>query len=234
MITRLKLSGMDTGNIDVAHLEQTLEAVPRVVSVVIERGTETAVVEHDGAEVKELSAAARSLGLHAEVLDEPGSRRPQEAGKTQTVFVPIDFSPITDRVVAEAAKLARALGGRVMLTHVTEPTSGVVDYAAIVVAVAQVNEAAVKHATERLAQLEQQLKNDGVDAASIHLTGTPVLEIVEQARSLSADYIVIGSHGRTALYDLLVGGTAHGILKRAECPVVVVSPLPKQKAERGA
>jgi nucleotide-binding universal stress UspA family protein/copper chaperone CopZ len=232
MITRLKLPGIGDGT-DVAHAEKTLEAVPGVRSVIIERGTETAIVEHDGADLNELRAAAKTLGFHSAIVEESASAKPLEAGPGKIVFVPIDFSAITDRVVAEAAKLTRALGGRLMLAHVTEPTSGVVDYAAIVVAVAQVNEAAVKHSTERLTQLERQLKSDGLDAASIHLTGAPVSEIIEQARSLSADYIVIGSHGHTAFYELLVGGTAHGILKRAPCPVVVVSPPSKHEAERG-
>jgi nucleotide-binding universal stress UspA family protein len=142
----------------------------------------------------------------------------------KTILAPIDFSSMTDRVIAEAAALARAFGGRVVLLHVTEPTAGVVDYAAIVVAVAQVNEAAVKHAVTRLTELEQQLTRDGVEAKSIHVTGTPVPEIMAQARSVGADYIVIGSHGHTAFYDLLVGGTAHGILKRATCRVVVIPP----------
>ena len=147
----------------------------------------------------------------------------------KTILAPVDFSSVTDRVMAESAALARVLGGRVVLLHVTEPTTGVVDYAAIVVAVAQVNDAVVKHAAERLEKLERQLKDQGIEASSIHVTGTPVPEIIEQAQKLAPDYIVIGSHGHTAFYDLLVGGTAHGVLKRATCPVVVLPSLPKEK-----
>jgi nucleotide-binding universal stress UspA family protein len=142
----------------------------------------------------------------------------------KTILAPVDFSSVTDRVLAEAVSLARAHQGRVVLLHVTEPATGVVDYAAIVVAVAQVNEAAVKHATERLHRLEAELKAGGIEAVSVHVTGTPIPEIIDQARRHAADYIVIGSHGHTAFYDLLVGGTAHGVLKRAACPVVIVPP----------
>jgi nucleotide-binding universal stress UspA family protein len=147
----------------------------------------------------------------------------------KTILAPVDFSPATDAVMTEAASLAKAHDGEVVLLHVTEPATGVVDYAAIVVAVAQVNEAATKYAVERLKELEAQLTADGVRARSIHVTGTPVLEIIEQARTVGAGYIVIGSHGHTAFYDLLVGSTAHGILKRAGCPVVVIPPAPKKK-----
>jgi nucleotide-binding universal stress UspA family protein/copper chaperone CopZ len=229
MTTQLKLPGIRE-RVEVAPIEKALEAVPRVRRVTIDRENETALVEHDGADWQELDAAARAAGFHVEPHGASGSGR---GARIKTILTPIDFSPVMERVINEATKLARALDGRVVLVHVTEPTAGVVDYAAIVVAVAQVNEAAVKHAVERLNQLEQQVQAQGVEADSVHLTGTPVTEIIEQARKLSADYIVIGSHGHTAFYDLLVGGTAHGILKRARCPVVVVSPHPKQKSEHG-
>lgn len=227
MTTKLKLPGIRE-IIDVAYVEKSLEAVPHVQSVRVDRENEVAIVEHDGADPQELSAAARSLGL--QVTSPEGETR--SGRRAKIILTPVDFSLVSERVIDEAVKLGRALPGRVVLVHVTEPTAGVVDYAAIVVAVAQVNEAAVKHAVQRLAQLEQQVKSEGVEAESIHLTGSPVPEIIEQARKLPADYIVIGSHGHTAFYDLLVGGTAHGILKRARCPVVVVSPPPKQKSEQ--
>lgn len=226
MTTRLTLPGIREA-LDVAHIEKALEAVPGVQSVAINREEELAVVDHDGADLQELRRAARSVGLRADVAA-AAAMSVSSAVRTKTILAPVDFSSVTDHVVGEATALARGLGGRVVLVHVTEPTTGVVDYAAIVVAIAQVNEAAVKHALERLEQLEQQLRDDGVAAASVHVTGSPIPEIIEQAEKLPADYIVIGSHGHTAFYDLLVGGTAHGVLKRAKCPVVIVPPPPKR------
>lgn len=49
--------------------------------------------------------------------------------------------------------------------------------------------------------------------------------LAEQGR-LAADAIVLGSHGHGALYDLLVGSVAEGVLRRAPCPVVVVPSRP--------
>ena len=226
MVTHLKLRGVREA-VDLSHVEKTLEAVPRVASVRVDRENERATVEHSGANLEEIKAAARSLNLTAEVRDSSGGDT-ASPGRTVTILAPVDFSDVTDRVVNEAGKLALMLRGRVVLVNVTEPATGVVDYAAIVVAVAQVNEAAVKHSVERLATLERRLEQEGVSATSVQVTGTPLSEIIEQAKKLSADYIVIGSHGHSAFYDLLVGGTAHGVLKRATCPVVIV-PAPGEK-----
>ncbi|MBI4621943.1 MAG: universal stress protein [Verrucomicrobia bacterium] len=60
-----------------------------------------------------------------------------------------------------------------------------------------------------------------------HLPAIPAC----QAEKNAADFIVMGSHGHTALYDLVVGSTTHGVLRRATCPVVIV-PRPMQKAAK--
>ncbi len=55
-----------------------------------------------------------------------------------------------------------------------------------------------------------------------------MIEILEAARICEADYIVMGSHGHNAFYDLLVGTTTHGVMRKAPCPVVIV-PTAKNK-----
>ena len=47
-------------------------------------------------------------------------------------------------------------------------------------------------------------------------------EILECAKAVKADAIVMGRHGHGAMYNLLVGSVTEGVLKRATCPVVLV------------
>jgi nucleotide-binding universal stress UspA family protein len=46
--------------------------------------------------------------------------------------------------------------------------------------------------------------------------------ILEQARVLRADVIVVGTHGRRGLRRLLLGSDAEGVLREARIPVLVV------------
>ena len=73
------------------------------------------------------------------------------------------------------------------------------------------------------------LSDHGIKAHSEHATGSAVSAIVAKASEIDATYIVMGSHGHTALYDLLVGSTTHGVLKSSPCPVVIVPPPAKSK-----
>src|SRR5688572_796969 len=146
----------------------------------------------------------------------------------KTILAPVDFSPATDAVIAEATALARGRDGRVVLLNITQPVAVVADYAAFLENIAEINDITAKAAKKELGKLERRLEGALVKVSSIQLSGSPVPLIIEQAEKLSADYIVVGSHGHTAFYDLLVGSTASGVLKRAPCPVVIIPPSRKK------
>ena len=149
----------------------------------------------------------------------------------KTILTPIDFSPASDAVIAEATTLARAVQGRVVLLNVVQPPVVMSDYAPLMENIVEFVAIGEKAAAKRLAQLRTRLAGDSVVVETAQASGSPVQAILAAAEKLPADYIVMGSHGHTALYDLIVGSTTHGVLKRARCPVVVVPP-PKPAAKK--
>jgi nucleotide-binding universal stress UspA family protein len=54
------------------------------------------------------------------------------------------------------------------------------------------------------------------------LAGHPVRDIVELAKELKADLLVIGATGHSALYERMIGSRADRIVQLAPCPVLVV------------
>ena len=148
-----------------------------------------------------------------------------------TILVAIDFSDVTTRVLEKATELAKALGGRLVVLHVIQPPVNLSASDPILVEnTARITSAAEKAADKYLERLEKGLQADFGSVQVLRLTGAPVARILEQAAALPADYIVLGSHGHTAVYDLLVGSTAHGVLKKAPCPVIIVPPSAEQRA----
>jgi nucleotide-binding universal stress UspA family protein len=63
---------------------------------------------------------------------------------------------------------------------------------------------------------------EGVKLHTQVLAGHPVRDIVDLARDLKADLLVVGGSGHTALYERLIGSRAHRIVHLAPCPVLVV------------
>ena len=54
------------------------------------------------------------------------------------------------------------------------------------------------------------------------IAGHPVRDIVELAKELEVELLVIGATGHSALYDRLIGSRADRIVQLAPCPVLVV------------
>jgi nucleotide-binding universal stress UspA family protein len=52
--------------------------------------------------------------------------------------------------------------------------------------------------------------------------GRPVDLVNDAAKQSHADLIVIGTHGRTGLKNLLVGSVAESVLRQADVPVVCI------------
>jgi nucleotide-binding universal stress UspA family protein len=140
----------------------------------------------------------------------------------KTILVAIDFSDITKGLVEIARNMALAHGASLHLLHVEPPEPDFVGYEAGPQHVRdQVAQDAVHHFKEENA-LREQLRSEGIDAHSLVIQGPVVEKLLEQADKLSADLIIVGSHGHGAVYHLLVGSVSEGLLMRANCPVLVV------------
>ncbi len=151
----------------------------------------------------------------------------------KTILVPLDFSEVSNAVVTEAAALARALDGRVVLLTIMQSPALTAQSLAVAGDIGEMAAAGERFATQELRKYVMQLAADGVPAESQHYYGGPIEHIVEQAAERSADYVVMGSHGHTALYDLLVGSTTHGVLQGVTCPVVIVPALAPARRPAG-
>ena len=52
--------------------------------------------------------------------------------------------------------------------------------------------------------------------------GYPIETILKKAKSISADLLVLGTHGRTGLGRILIGSVAENILRHTSCNTLVV------------
>ena len=147
------------------------------------------------------------------------------------ILAPIDFSEASQRVVDVAAGLACALHGRVVLLHVVRMPPLLTGLEVEVKNVAEMTLAMEKAAEGKLVEFKRALEKNSVETQTRRLTGHAAADIVEQAQKLSADYIVIGSHGHTAFYDLTLGSTTSAVIKRSTCPVIVVPPIKERSAQ---
>jgi nucleotide-binding universal stress UspA family protein len=140
----------------------------------------------------------------------------------KAILAAIDFSKVSDLVVATAATLARAMGGKVVLVTVLVEPVFVKEYAPPQKSIAKItveHERAVRH---RLTAIQERLQSEFVVAETVVRRGNAAVHILEEAEEHDAAFVVIGSHGHTAFFELLLGSTTQAVVKRARQPVVVI------------
>jgi nucleotide-binding universal stress UspA family protein len=75
---------------------------------------------------------------------------------------------------------------------------------------------------ELLREANVLLRRQGIVAVALARRGDPAKEIVETAREIAADLIVIGSRRRGRVRRLLLGSVAGAVVREAACDVLVV------------
>jgi len=156
------------------------------------------------------------------------------------ILVAIDFSDTTPRVIDLARQLAKALDAELHLVHVRElaaaATPRTLGYGlAGMPELAPMSGVPVpgfdpmpqpipdsEDQKSKLARWQKEIAQDGIKVILHEPTGAVAAEILDQAYTVEADLIVMGTHGHGAMYNLLVGSATKGVLKHATRPVLLV------------
>jgi universal stress protein A len=138
----------------------------------------------------------------------------------ENILVALDISDEAGEVLDSAKKMMADERSKISIVNVIRPMTGFyVDVYAVLGDQSRIESQAIEHASLWLAQLSE---HHGIDAHTIDIIlGRPATEIRRKAEEISADVIVLGTHGRHGLGRML-GSTANGVLHGAPCDVLAV------------
>ncbi|GEC89270.1 universal stress protein [Brevibacillus brevis] len=75
---------------------------------------------------------------------------------------------------------------------------------------------------QKLIPIAEQLSAKNVNHKTKIIIGDPGPAIVEYANNEKVDLVVIGSRGLNAFQEFVLGSVSHKVVKRVQCPVMVV------------
>lgn len=143
------------------------------------------------------------------------------------ILVATDFSRTSERAVQVAARLARHHRARVTLLHAFDamPLSPLVSYPTALWTGTDFATVARQESDKLLVETRQAHLEDVPDVELVAVAhNSASVAITDHAREVGAELIILGTHGRTGLANLLLGSVAAQVLRHASCSVLAVRP----------
>jgi universal stress protein A len=142
--------------------------------------------------------------------------------RLKKILVPTDFSACSTKALDYDLAFAEQSGAELILLHVVEPAYYPAYGQDIPPDLAEFHQDVQKITQERLDKLSQEKIAGRLPARALVATGNAYEAIVESAKSLEVDLIIIATHGYTGLKHVLLGSMAERVVRHAPCPVLTV------------
>ncbi len=139
------------------------------------------------------------------------------------ILVPVDESSTSNHAVAQAINIAKQGDTKVTLLSVIAVDPFVsVDFYKVAPALTDYFLKAEQNAQNHLKEIAQRLTDEGIATETKIVHGVAAAEgILAVADEISADLIVMGSHGRTGFKKLVLGSVAQHVVTHSPLPVLI-------------
>jgi nucleotide-binding universal stress UspA family protein len=144
----------------------------------------------------------------------------------KTLLFATDFSEGAEKAVDHARTLAVLTGARLHLLHIITELSDKRRKRVPADVIDTFIREVTKHAREDMQSFCDQhfadAQTQGFELTHDVIVGTGYEDIVDEAISIKADLIIMGTHGRTGIEKVLVGSTAERVVRNSTIPVLTV------------
>lgn len=136
----------------------------------------------------------------------------------QHIILAADGSENAVRAAEEAVKIAtHTEGSKIEVVMVADFNKATADRLHT-----QSEDSLLLERQRKIANVEHVLEQAGVTYTVTVLKGDPGPEIVRYVNDSQADLVVIGSRGLNSLQEMMLGSVSHKVMKRVNCPALIV------------
>ena len=139
------------------------------------------------------------------------------------ILIPTDGSELAEKAVSHGFDIAKKFGSEVTLLRVVAPPAPLVMEGVVIsYPVEEARREALAIVGEQFKKLEARAKAEGVKMATRTVENDQAWRaIVDAAKDIDADLIVMSSHGRRGVSALVLGSETHKVLTHSSTPVLV-------------
>lgn len=140
----------------------------------------------------------------------------------QNILVPYDFSEYSKNSLEYAIDFCSFFKAKIYLIHVIEPVLYPADFSMGQIALPAIDAEFENKIKEEIDKVAKNFIGEKLQYETIVKTGKPFVEIIETASEINADLIIIATHGKSGVEQILFGSTAEKVVRKAPCPVLTI------------
>lgn len=148
----------------------------------------------------------------------------------KNIVIAIDLTILTEEIIKRATEIARPFNAKLWLLHIAAPDPDFVGYEAGPQHVRDERAVELREEHRTLQSYARRIREQGLEAESLLIGGPVVKSLLEEARDLKADLVVVGAHSHSPLFDKLFGSTDQDLIRQSTIPLLIVPEKPDEGA----
>lgn len=140
----------------------------------------------------------------------------------KNILVPIDFTDNTKLLINKAVEIAEKFDSKIWIIHIAAPEPDFVGYGVGPQYIRHNRAEELKEEHVMVQKIADELKTKGLNAEALLIQGPTVDSILEEAKQLNIDLIVMGANEHGFLHQLWFGDTTADVFKNTKVPLLVV------------
>jgi nucleotide-binding universal stress UspA family protein len=142
----------------------------------------------------------------------------------EKILYPTDFSDVSKKAMGYIKTLKDAGTKEVVVLHTIDERE--IDHIArlpeVSIDVEELEKKREEHAKEEIGAIENELKASGFKVKTIVKKGVPFTDILKTEEQEDISVVVIGSHGKSCISEMLLGSVSEKVIRKSSKPVLVV------------
>lgn len=140
----------------------------------------------------------------------------------KNILVAVDFEPKTQELIDFALQLGEKFGSKIWVIHIAAPEPDYVGY--------NVGPRYIRDALAKDLRMEHKMvqnytriiEEKGIKAEGLLIQGPTIEMILEEAKKLNSDLLIIGSHKYSFIYRAFNDSVSAELLKKSKIPILVI------------
>ena len=140
------------------------------------------------------------------------------------ILYPTDFSDVSKKALDYIKQLKEAGTNQVVVLHVIDEREieHIAHLAELNVSIAELEKRREAYAREEMKAIEAELKKSGFVVKTRIEKGIPFRDILKAEEEEDVSVVVIGSHGKSCITEMLLGSVSEKVVRKSSKPVFVV------------